>query len=149
MTNSNGEPYYSYILNYVYNVLVISKEAGPILARLGKYFKLKAVSVVPPKTYLGTKLRLTRLPDGVIACDMSPSHYVQEATKCCKKHVDKIFKVKCIWFGKSNNPFVMNYDPCTDVSTVCTADESSYFQSLIGIMRWMVEIGRIDIATEI
>ena len=60
-----------------------------------------------------------------------------------------MFKGKYIWFGKATNPFVMNYDPCTDVSMVCTTDKASYFQSLIGIMRRMVEIGRIDIATEI
>ena len=60
-----------------------------------------------------------------------------------------MFKGKYIWFGKAPKSFVMNYDPCTDVSTVCTADKASYFQPLIGIMRWMVEIGRIDIATGI
>ena len=92
MTNSNGEPYYSYILNYVYNVLVISKEAGSILARIGKYFKLKAGSVGPPTNYLGTKLCLTILPNVIFAWDMSPSQYVQEATQCCKKHVEKMFK---------------------------------------------------------
>ena len=41
MTKANGERYYYYILHYVDDVLVIYKEAGPILARLGKYFKLK------------------------------------------------------------------------------------------------------------
>ena len=149
MTKTNGERYYSYIINCVYDVLDISEEAGPILAHIGEYFKLKAGSVCPPTNYLGTKLHFTRLLNGVAACGVSPSQYVQEATKCCKKHVDKIFKGKYIWFGKAPNPFVMNYDPCTDISTVCTANKVSYFQSLIGVMRWMVEIGRIDIATEI
>ena len=101
MPKANGEHYYSYILNHVDNVLVISKEAGTILARLDKYFKLKAGSVVPPKKYLGTKLRLNRLPNGVVVCGMSPSQYVQEATKCCKKNFDKIFKrkVHLVWEG--------------------------------------------------
>ena len=43
----------------------------------------------------------------------------------------------------------MNYNLCIHVFTVCTANEASYFQLLIGIIIWMVEIGRIDIATEI
>ena len=47
MTKANGERYYSYILNYMDDVLVISEEAAPILAWLGKYFKLKAGSVGP------------------------------------------------------------------------------------------------------
>ena len=29
------------------------------------------------------------------------------------------------------------------------ADTANYFQPLIGVMRWMVEIGQIDIATEV
>ena len=111
MTKANGERYYFYILNYVDDVLVISKEAGPILARIGKHFKLKAVSVGPPPNYLGTNLRLTRLPNGIVAWVMSPSQYMKESTKCCKKHVAKMFKGKYIWFGKTPNPFVMNYDP--------------------------------------
>ena len=41
MTKADSERYYSYILNYVDDVLIISKEAGPILAWIGKYFKLK------------------------------------------------------------------------------------------------------------
>ena len=94
MTKANGERYYSYILNYVYDVLVLSEEAGPILAGLSKYFKLKSGSVGPPANYLFTKLRLTRLPNGAVAWGMSSSQYVQEATKCCKKHIDKIFKEK-------------------------------------------------------
>ena len=77
MTNSNVERYYSYILNYLDEVLVISEEAVPILARLGKYFKLKAGTVGPPANYLGTKLCLTRLPNGVDAWGVIPSQYVQ------------------------------------------------------------------------
>ena len=67
MTKDNSERYYSYILNYVDDVLIISEEAGPILARLGKYFNFKAGSVSPPSNYLGTKLCLTRIPNGVVA----------------------------------------------------------------------------------
>ena len=60
-----------------------------------------------------------------------------------------MFKIKYIWFKKAPKPFLMNYDPCIDVSTVCTDDEASHFKLFIGIMIWMVEIGRIEIATKI
>ena len=96
MIKSNSECYYSYIFNHVDDVLVISEGGGPILARLGKYFKLKSVSIGPPANYLVTNLCLARLPNGVVAWGMSQSQYVQEATKFCKKHVDKIFKGKYI-----------------------------------------------------
>ena len=47
------------------------------------------------------------------------------------------------------NPFVMGYEPDMDISTECDVEEATYFQSVIGIMRWMIEIGRIDVATEV
>ena len=72
MTKANGECYSSYILNDVDDVLFISEEAGTILARLSKYFNLKSGSVGPPSNYLGTKLRLTRLPNSVVTWGMTP-----------------------------------------------------------------------------
>jgi len=43
----------------------------------------------------------------------------------------------------------MSYEPELDDSTPLDPDGASYFQMIIGVMRWMVEIGRIDIATEV
>jgi len=50
---------------------------------------------------------------------------------------------------KMPNPFVMGYDADMDDSEECNPEEASYFQSLIGVMRWMVELGRVDIHTEV
>ncbi len=47
------------------------------------------------------------------------------------------------------NPFAIKYEPGKDVSTELNPDLESYFQSLIGFMYWMVELGHIDIATEV
>ena len=46
------------------------------------------------------------------------------------------------------NPFVGGYRPETDMTDPLDPDRESYYQTMIGVMRWMVEIGRIDIATE-
>ena len=46
------------------------------------------------------------------------------------------------------NPFVGGYRPETDMTDPLDPDRSSYYQTMIGVMRLMVEIGRIDIATE-
>jgi hypothetical protein len=43
----------------------------------------------------------------------------------------------------------MSYEPELDESTPLDPDAASYFQTIIGVMRWMVEIGRVDIATEV
>ena len=46
------------------------------------------------------------------------------------------------------NPFVVGYRPETDMTDPLDPDRASYYQTMIVVMRWMVEIGRIDIATE-
>ncbi len=47
------------------------------------------------------------------------------------------------------NPIPTKYEPGIDVSPELDPDLASYFQSLIGIMCWMIELGRIAIATEV
>ena len=36
-----------------------------------------------------------------------------------------------------------------DVSPELNAIDAAYYQSLIGVVRWMVELGRVDICTEV
>ena len=47
------------------------------------------------------------------------------------------------------NPFPMKYKAEIDISAECDEDKANYFQSIIGVLRWMVEIGRVDISTEV
>ena len=35
------------------------------------------------------------------------------------------------------------------MTDVLNDDQATYFQSQIGILRWMVELGQVDIATEV
>ncbi len=50
---------------------------------------------------------------------------------------------------RADNPFPVNYDPSTNLSNILDPECSSFYQHLIGVMRWMVELGRIDIVTEV
>ena len=63
----NGHEYYSYILCYVDDVLVIHHDVLPILARIDKYSKLKEASVDNPDVYLGAKLKKSKVKNGVTA----------------------------------------------------------------------------------
>jgi hypothetical protein len=38
----------------------------------------------------------------------------------------------------------LNYQPELDVSTLLSPEQASYYSSLIGILQWVVELGRID-----
>ncbi len=49
----------------------------------------------------------------------------------------------------ASNPFPTKYQPEIDLSPELDPYLASCFQSLIGIIRWIVELGCIDIATEV
>ena len=45
-------------------------------------------------------------------------------------------------------PWPQNYRPEVDDPTELSSIQASYYQSLIGIIRWIVELGRADIVME-
>jgi hypothetical protein len=50
---------------------------------------------------------------------------------------------------KASTPMSTSYRPELDVSPLLDANLANYYQSLIGVLRWAIEIGRIDITTEV
>ena len=45
--------------------------------------------------------------------------------------------------------FPLGYEPDMYVSHFLSPDKASYYQTIIGVMRWMVKLGRVDIAVEV
>ena len=143
--------YYAYILCYVDDILVIHHDAMSVLRRIDQFLPLKPSSVGDPDIYLGTKLKQLKLDNGLWAWGMSPSKYVQQAVANCEQHLKANFGGRYHLTQRAENPFKPsdNYEPELDVSEPLTPELASYFQSIIGVMRWMIEIGRVDIATEV
>ena len=109
---------------------------------------MKPGSVGDPDMYLGAKLRPMTLPNQVVAWGMSASKYVQEATKNVEQFLMKKFDGRKL-AKKASAPFLRDYDPITDTTKELDHELASYYQSQIGILRWMVELGRIDMITEV
>ena len=148
---SDGTKVYDYVLIYTDDTLVISENAESILRNeMGKYFELKQESIGPPKLYLGGHLRLVQLDNGVQAWAFSSSQYVQAAVKNVEEWVAKEENKKR-WKlpKKADTPLVTSYRPEMDVSPALSTQEASYYQSLVGILRWIVELGRVDICLEV
>ena len=143
----DGTEYYSYILVYVDDILVIHHDALPILKQVDAFMKLKESSVGDPDIYLGAKLKKVKLKNGTWAWSLSASKYVQEAVRNCAKHIKAHYKGEFELIKHAPNPFPVSYEPETDVSPLLDPDAASYYQTVIGVIRWMVELGRIDIAT--
>ncbi len=74
------------------------------------------------------------------------SQYVQSAVKNVYEHLAKLgMKSPC----KAPNPPTFDYCPEIDVSQELGEDDASYYQTLIGVLRWIVELGQIDIDCEV
>ena len=48
-----------------------------------------------------------------------------------------------------NTPIQTSYEPELDITPELPLHEASYYMSLIGILRWIVELGRVDICLEV
>ena len=147
---SDGNTYYEYILLYVDDALVVSENAESILRNeLGRYFHLKEESIGPPTIYLGGRVRKVQLENGVWAWSFSLSQYVQSAIKNAEEYVRKPKNSHLKIPSKPETPLKTSYRPELDVSPELTPRDSTYYQSLIGILRWIVELGRIDICLDV
>ncbi len=145
---SSGVSYYEYVLLYVDDALVISENAGDVLVKgIGRYFELNACSIGPPKIYLGGQVRKVELENGVEAWGISSRKYVHEAIGNVERYLQG--QTKYGMPKRANTPMKTSYRPELDTTAELPESESSYFMSLIGILRWIVELGRIDICLEV
>ncbi len=60
-TKNGPKKYYSYILNYVHDILCIHDDPNSILTQIDEYFPLKPDSLHELDIYLGAKLKLKQL----------------------------------------------------------------------------------------
>ncbi len=146
-TRDDGFEYYAYVLIYVDDMLAISHEALGDMKRIDFYFKMKKESIGDPDIYLGSKLRKVTLPNGVEAWMMSPAKYVREAVKNVMRYLQKEYGGKLP--KRVSGPLPTGYRPEVDTSQELSGEELSYYQSQVGVLRWIVELGRIDIITEV
>ena len=125
---------------------MIGEEAEKILRNeIGKCFELKEESIGPPKLYLGGHMRKVKLQNGVDAWSFSSSQCVQTSVKNVEDHIKK----RDWKLSNANTPISTTHRPESDASDELNSEDSSYYQSLIGTLRWMVELGRVDICLEV
>ncbi len=73
--------YYAYILCYVDDILCVHHDSMSVLNLINGYMPLKPSLVGDPDIYLGAKLKMTQLENGIWAWRLSPSKYVAQAVK--------------------------------------------------------------------
>ena len=132
---------------YVDDVLVISENAESVLQKeIGQHFVLRDESIRPPCQYLGGKLREVTLENGAKAWAFGSCQYVQSAVRNVEDHLAKTGE-KLPY--KAPTPLSSGYRPEIDVSPELGETDASHFHSLVGVLRWIVELGRVDIDVEV
>ncbi|CAJ1955039.1 unnamed protein product [Cylindrotheca closterium] len=109
-------------------------------------FKFKKDKIEQPESYLGAGVK-RKVLDGQHMWTMSSYDYVTAAVK----NVKATLKDNQRWNlpKKAVTPMNSDYTPELDGSSELNAHDHTYFQELIGVLRWATEIGRVDILLEV
>jgi hypothetical protein len=140
----DGYEYYKMLLVYVDNVLAISHEPKVLIDASGEYYMVKPRSDKEPDIHLGANVEKVQMPDGREVWATSPCDYVKNAIKTVKGLLAEDGE-GYVLKNKAKNPFPMNYQPKLDVSNELGPELSSRYLQLIGIARWAIELGHINI----
>ena len=146
----NGDKYWEYILCYVDDLLVVSHAPQETMDMLSEKYTLKAGSVKPPDAYLGAEIRIWNIEDSdeppKTRWGMSSDLYVKRAIADVEQELELVGKFLPT---RAQTPITCGYRPELDTTAELDAKRANYYQGLIGILRWMVELGRVDILTPI
>eukprot|EP00804_Cyclotella_cryptica_P024735 CCRYP_001712-RD/>CCRYP_001712-RD protein AED:0.26 eAED:0.27 QI:0/-1/0/1/-1/0/1/0/353 len=148
-TDRKGSWCYSYILCYVDNLLVVHHKPKRIMDKINSFLPLKPASVGPPEMYLGTKLRKKTFEDGTTTWGLSPAKYVQQAVRNVETYLKTNLEGRYSLPKRGENPFPVDYAPEESVTPLLEPEVVTFYMQLIGILRWMCELGWIDICTEV
>ena len=88
-TASDGFKYYSYILVYVDDLLIIDKNPAQYMSMVQSNFTVKPGSIEIPKIYLGADMHKVTYEDGSYAWTMSAESFVKKVIANIKKRLKK------------------------------------------------------------
>ena len=140
----DGFEYYEYILCYVDDLLAISHDAQSVLKSVPDTFKFKDDKIDKPDVYLGAQLDKMSV-DGFEGWTMSSEKYVKSAIENIEQtlaETNQRLPTKC------RTPLSSGYRPELDTSPELKPEGLQRYQELISILRWAVELGRVDILLE-
>ena len=147
---SDGTKYYEYVLCYVDDILAQSTDPMAIMDALRETYVLKKSSVKEPDLYLGAdikKMYISGPEDG------NKPRWAMSSDKYAKRAIDTV-EAKLALTGrrlvtKCTTPLSNDYRPELDQSPELNAEDQNYYQGLIGVLRWLCELGRLDILVAI
>jgi hypothetical protein len=76
---------------------------------------------------------------------LSSAQYVKKAVK----NIETFLKTQDRRLYPTNQPMHTEYSPELDITPFLDDDMMNFYQSQISILRWMVELGRLDIYIQV
>ncbi|KAL7577136.1 hypothetical protein ACA910_019738 [Epithemia clementina (nom. ined.)] len=150
-TKPDGFQYYKYVLVYIDDILVISHDPRKVMDALKKQYTIKPDSIKPPDIYLSAEIQHYTIPDtnnpeNRDCWAMSLDKYVKRAIAEVKTELERAGE--CLK-SKVSTPLSDGYQPELDATPELDARRGNYYQGLIGILCWIVELDWIDIVTPV
>ena len=137
----DGELYYEYALVYVDDIMIVALDPSRTMKQVQEKFKFKGDKWDDPDIYLGAKIS-KRVHEKKQIWTMSSQEYLKAAIKEVENKVGKLV-------SKVTTPLPKSYSPELDSTEELGNSDITYYQELIGILRWATEIGRVDILHEV
>ena len=153
-TRPDGTKYWSYIIVYVDDILCINHNPTATMDLISGIYRMKQGSIEKPKVYLGANIREWKLQDengSFTNCYALRSEtYAKEAVRI----VEALMLKHNLTFSSTRRqghktPFSSSeYRPELENTPYCTDEHTTVYQNLMGMLRWMCELGRIDVLHE-
>ena len=141
-----GKEYYEYVLCYVDDLIAISTNPRKILEELkGQDIKYKNDEIKPPEMYLGARLKERNL-EGTACWTIGSDDYIKAAVQTVKQ-AEAIKRWR--WPTKVSTPMTASFVPEWDCSPELDDEAHTFYQEMIGMLRWATELGRVDILYEV
>jgi hypothetical protein len=147
---ADGTKFYEYVLCYVDDVLCSSTHPKGIMDSLSHTFTLKEGTVKEPDLYLGADVKKWYIEGsdepGKVRWAMSSTNYTKKAIEEVERELrEGGLKLPT----KVTTPLSSGYRPEIDATAELDDERQNYFQGLIGVLRWICELGRIDLLTPV
>ena len=132
--NDDKNSVYEYICTHVDDFMIVSKTPKKVMSEIETIFGVKDSSKGPPDYYLGNDYKKDKKGRWCIGC----KKYLKEAITRVENLMGEV--------PKCNKPIEANDHPEEDSSNLLDDDNHKKYQMLIGMLNWIVTIGRLDIA---
>ena len=145
----NGTEYYELLLVYVNDVFAVIHSPEIIMKDIGLTLDIKDNKYGPPTAYLGANVRPFHMSDGKYLWSIKCDYYVVAAVQTIKDLLSEDKRELKSGKRPQKGPLPHVYKPDPDITDECDAKHMSRYHKLIGILRWSVELGSIDIHIEV